>query len=134
MNEFNPEEQKEFLSQLVSAVRELAEEHPYARYRSPDEKHGGCYYFSGRAGEGRGCIVGQAIQSLPPSPIADYVRDRAQEWDRKGPISIQLLIDFVPVDTPEISWLRVAQLQQDDNEPWGRCVCAADEYVPLDSQ
>lgn len=118
---------------VVREVRRIAEEEPDFVYTIQPENatSGSCYYASADGqGNGRGCIVGQALGRLGVSMEALGDLDKGEEAS-----VIRVLPDILPVyasDEGALNWLSDVQHQQDIGYQWGAAVRSADvteEYL-----
>lgn len=108
---------------LINKVRELAEENPSAIYEGDQD---GCFYTIGEAGQGSGCIIGQALLKLDPSLETNLI---AMDVNPVG--AKTLLEDYLHMNltTADIDWLVRVQTHQDEAKPWEDSVSIADAEI-----
>ena len=109
---------------LLDEVHKLQSEFPDAVYEPDyDNWNGPSYgYTVGSAGNGVGCIVGQAWQRLGVS-IEDIEKLERELYERPegGTIVSVMLSELGFRDDPSIEKLRKIQVNQDLNCKWGKC-------------
>lgn len=105
---------------LIKRVRELAAKNPDATYRFKGSMIY-CYYGKGEAGNGVGCIFGQAWPEL-------------KIYDVGNPYTIGriLIVEDMDCHQREIDWCNEVQSCQDCGETWKEAIEAADKCCPLD--
>ena len=109
---------------LLAEVKKLQSEFPDAVYKPDRDKWSGPTYgyTVGSAGNGVGCIVGQAWQRLGVS-IEDVEELERELYDKPGAnttVSSMLSELGFGVD-PNIEKLQKIQNNQDFNYKWGKC-------------
>lgn len=119
--------ERKSLDTIIKNVRELANEYPDAVYRTPEgwEDDTKCSYIEGKAGNGEGCIIGQAsigslvktLDSVSHTSIIKEVITNLQGRHLKD------------VTSEKINWLQEVQTKQDIGETWFEAVQHADEQV-----
>ena len=127
------------IDNLINGVHDLAKAHPDAKYTRPEidgEEDPKCYYTRGTAGDGIGCIMGQAIAVLS---MPDHFN--IMEYDHEdGSSGVQSVIDdwFHECEPDEESawhrkaeWLGAVQHYQDLGYTWADAVRMSDEVYPL---
>lgn len=110
---------------VLTEVIKVGEAEPDFVYTDqPDVNYGGaCHYLYGNAeGEGRGCIVGQALLNLgiPKERIESFREDYADVF-----LPNVLGIDSPGEGSEEYTTLKTIthiQFAQDDGKPWGEAV------------
>lgn len=121
------------LDALISTVRQLAKQFPDAIY-----SEGKCLYTSGRAGNGQGCVLGQAAKICNPSlyksmAISDKSCGQYGTAIYEIPSVKNAKIDaerqYHPHILNKINWLVEVQSLQDDETPWGECIKLADRQT-----
>lgn len=116
---------------VVREVRHLAEKEPdfvYTEQDCFDQDYGACYYTSADGqGNGRGCIVGQALGRLGVSP--ETLRFIDGSGDSPVELALPPLLPSEPGDSRGLAWLSEVQNAQDLGVPWGTAVKGADDTV-----
>ena len=109
---------------LLDEVHKLQAEFPDAVYKPDrDNRNGPPYgYTTGSAGNGVGCLVGQAWQRLGVS-IKDIekLEQKLYERPKASTIVSTMLIELGFRDNQNIEKLRKIQLNQDLSRKWGEC-------------
>lgn len=109
---------------LLDEVHKLQAEFPDAVYEpaKPDSSYFVYGYTVGSAGNGVGCIVGQAWQRLGVS-IEDIEKLERELHERPegGTIVSVMLSELGFRNDPNVEKLRKIQSNQDLNYKWGRC-------------
>lgn len=108
---------------LIRLVREKAAEKPDFVYRQPPGTFE-CLYMHDDGNPG--CILGHALCDAG-------LIDSSLYWEHVNQDTIGGLATLLelPLDRPELKWMREVQARQDEEEPWGRAVALADAKVPL---
>lgn len=107
---------------LIAQVRALAKQHPNTIYEKPEGAEF-CLYTEGAAGDGVGCIMGQALARLGVS--ADMIEPSNPD---DGPGGIDVVLPRLGVETSldQEEWLILVQTLQDTHNTWFDAVSAAD--------
>lgn len=101
------------VERIIEEVRRLAALHPDAVY----EKEHVCSYTTGKAADGVGCLVGQAILSIDPN-LRDTLASHNSE-------TINGLLPVLGLERS--NWLTDVQRAQDRRKPWKDAVALADK-------
>lgn len=121
-------------SDLIREVRAVAEEHPDFTYANQEgyDPRVGCSYVGAAIGdhEGRGCIVGQALERL------EFNMEAVKGWElseaSEGTSVTDLMGHFqIPATYAEKNWLAGVQSSQDHGESWGFAVKSTDAAYKL---
>lgn len=112
--------------EIAREVLALADEHPDAYYRAGEDEV--CSYSRGTAGDGVGCIFGQALRRLgmPEEELASL-----DELNYGTSVSIAYVLDKIAPTTPShlLATMSVVQKRQDLKDSWGDAVWAVRNYV-----
>lgn len=112
-------------------VRNIAMREPDFIYTAQDADSGSCGYVGKVFGsaEGRGCIIGQALQNLRVSKetLLDFEINSSASHIDSGVYNLLPYLKIGGYD--DYSWLVEVQKYQDFGRPWGLAVELADDYV-----
>lgn len=111
---------------LMDEMRALATAHPDAVYEQVENYHTRCMYSRGRAGDGEGCLVGQAARNVGIAAGSGF-----DSWDEEGDgggiTALSILNRHFGAEYQfELLWIDHVQDRQDRHVPWGRAVLEAD--------
>ena len=124
--------------ELEAAVRTVASSRSAHVYPQMGDGTGpACYYNRDANGEGPGhmCLIGDGIHTIgiPLDGWETYAGDVADLLTEGLDIDAEIVTFFKIVDDDEeamrdsLRWLMQVQRAQDDGQPWGTAVSAADE-------
>ena len=105
---------------VVSTVRDIANEYPEFVYEAPSELGGQCLYaHSSENGYTPGCLMGQALYRLGVDLSA------LQPYEGEG---IEEVLEHLNISSDSDSrlWLSEVQTAQDESVPWGLAVNPVD--------